>query len=443
MTPPQAAEARTAAAQRPAPQAAASGLDGAGHNGTGTERWVVPEPVEPVAQRARLLRATRVGLRHIGLYPAGTVVLVLAIVGILAGRWLHWDELVLMGVAAGLLVVLGWLMTIGRARFAVDLQLQQTRVVVGTPADGHLVVTNARSHRSFPARIDLQVGDEDATFTLPSLAARAERREAFAVPTHKRGVVPIGPAKSVQGDPFGLAGRETRWTGEVELFVHPRTVSLPGRLTGFVHDLEGHSSQQLVPSDMSFHALREYAPGDERRHIHWRSSARTGRLMVRQFEETRQSRVVVALDTAEASYLTSEEFELSLSVAASAALQCVREENPLALMTMRDVLPAMSGTRVLDELTRVNERPVGSLAELLEAVVDREPAASVIIVATGSVPGLRAVQRACQVFDVDTRVIAVVADLGQPVVVRTLSNVSVIQLGTLTDLPQAVRRVMA
>ena len=52
-------------------------------------------------------------------------------------------------------------------------------------------------------------------------------------------------------------------------------------------------------------------PGDERRYIHWKSTAKTGRYMVRQFEETRRSHLVVALSLAATDYATDEEFELA------------------------------------------------------------------------------------------------------------------------------------
>ena len=50
-------------------------------------------------------------------------------------------------------------------------------------------------------------------------------------------------------------------------------------------------------SDLAFHALREYQPGDDRRYVHWRSSAKHGRLLVRQFLDTRRSHLAVVVDT--------------------------------------------------------------------------------------------------------------------------------------------------
>ncbi|RII98410.1 DUF58 domain-containing protein, partial [Clavibacter michiganensis subsp. insidiosus] len=70
---------------------------------------------------------------------------------------------------------------------------------------------------------------------------------------------------------------------------------MPSTSTGFVRDLEGRATRDLTDSDVSFQSLREYVPGDPVRHIHWRSTAKTGVHMVRRFEETRRSHIMVAL----------------------------------------------------------------------------------------------------------------------------------------------------
>ena len=101
----------------------------------------------------------------------------------------------------------------------------------------------------------------------------------------------------MRGDPLGLVRRTVRWTDVTELFVHPRTVSLESLGAGLLRDLEGETTQDLSMSDLAFHALREYQPGDDRRYIHWRSSAKAGRLLVRQFLDTRRSHLSVVVDT--------------------------------------------------------------------------------------------------------------------------------------------------
>ncbi|WP_203568137.1 DUF58 domain-containing protein [Aestuariimicrobium ganziense] len=405
------------------------------------ERWVAPAPVAPPSAREFRQGFSRLS-EVLGLTPAGWTALLVAALAAAVGFWAGWLELKVVAVMALLLVGAALLFTIGRPRLEVLLRLASARVVAGERAEGQLFVRNAATRRTLPSRLDLPVGPQAASFSIPSLAGHAAHAESFVIPTERRGVIALGPAQSVQGDPFALAGRSARWTEVTELFVHPRTVNLPGRQTGFVHDLEGHASNQLTASDMSFHALREYAPGDDRRHIHWRSSARTGQLMVRQFEETRQSRVVVALDTATSSYLDGDEFELAVSALGSAALQCLREENPLALMTLDEVLPAVSPLRTLDELSRVELGVRGGVFELVQAVIHREPGASIVMLATGSAAGIDRVRRAVSSFDVDTRVIAMIADADATLSVRTVANVSLLRLPTLDDLPRAMRRAM-
>lgn len=266
--------------------------------------------------------------------------------------------------------------------------------------------------------------------------------QQFRIPTRRRGVVKIGPANSVQGDPFGLTGRETRWTDWQELFVHPRTIRLPGRQTGFVHDLEGQPSSHITSSDMNFHALREYAPGDDRRHVHWRSSARTGTLMVRQFDESRQSHVVISLDTGRSAWLDADEFELGVSCAGSIAVQTVLTDSPLALLTTLDELSTPTPTKVLDGLCSVEQTTRGGIRDLVYTTRDREPSASVVIVITGSSASLTDLRRACSQFDVDKRVVGLRIGVGDPLRVRSVGNTTIIQLGDLEDLPRAMRGAM-
>ena len=406
----------------------------------GPPQWQAPPPVED--PRARLREVLGKVHAAVGLSAAGWVALAVAVLCMVGFLALHWVELGYIAVMVFLLVMVALAFTLGRPRYDVSLELRETRVVVGQEAAGRLGVRNTATRRTLPSRLDLPVAAEAASFAIPSMPGGGWHGEEFEIPTRRRGVVPIGPARSVQGDPFGLSGRPTDWTQMIELFVHPRTVNLPGRQTGFIHDLEGHASAHLTVSDMSFHALREYVPGDDRRHIHWRSSARTGDLMVRQFEETRQSRVALALDTAAGSYLDDEEFEVAVSVIGSVAVQCLREENPLALMTTVDVLPAVSALRALDEMCRVDTHPRGSLFDLVTAVMHREPAASVVIMATGSTAGIGRVRRAAANFDVDTRVIAVMVDPSAPLSVRTVSNVTLARVPALGDLSRAMRQAM-
>ncbi|MER2136830.1 MAG: DUF58 domain-containing protein, partial [Arthrobacter sp.] len=261
--------------------------------------------------------------------PLGWTVAALAGGCWLAGGALGWHEVMIAGLALTLVLAAAVVFILGRQAYAVNLDLSRTRVAVGDDAVGSLTVRNPGSRLLLPALLELPVGAATAAFELPRMAPGAEHEELFRIPTAKRAVIVVGPVESVRRDPFGLLGRRLRWTDPVDLFVHPRTVNLQGSATGFIKDLEGLPTRDLSTADVSFHALREYVPGDDRRHIHWKTSARTGTLMVRQFEETRRSHLAVALSTRQADYRNGQDFELAVSAAGSLALQALREQRDL------------------------------------------------------------------------------------------------------------------
>ena len=404
-------------------------------------RWEAPEAVEPPTAKG-LRDAYRRLCDVTGVRTAGWVTTLCGLSSMALGVAFGWQEFTAAGILATATLLLCLLFTVGRPRLEVWVQLSDRSVVVGDEASGMLHVRNASQRRHWGSRLDLPIGSATASFALPSLRSGETFSQRFRIPTLHRGLVTVGPAQSVQGDPFSLTGRETRWTEVLELYIHPRTVPLPGRQTGFVHDLEGHASAHLSAADMNFHALRPYVPGDDRRHVHWLSTARTGSLMVRQFEESRMSRVAVALDTGRASFLDDEEFELAVSVAASVSVQSLLAESPLTLVTPREKLVSVTPSRTLDELSIVEPSARGGVSDLVHSTIRRAPGSSVVIIVTGSTPSLAAVRRACAGFDVDARVLGVRIEMDADLRVRSAGNVTAIQLGRLTDLPRAIRKAM-
>lgn len=408
---------------------------------TAQTRWVPPPEVEPVTRKD--LADVWAGVsRFLGMRRAGWFLLLGGVVLVLAGWPLRWQELRVAGLLGILLVVVAGFFTIGRPRFDVAIAVPEKYVQVGDAALGTLQVRNGGTRRSLPSRIDLPIGARTASVAIPSLPVAGQHDDRFIIPTERRAVIAIGPAQSVQGDPFSLMGRDTLWTDVTEVFVHPRTVRLPGRQTGFVHDLEGHPTPRVTNADMSFHALREYVAGDDRRHIHWRSTARTGDLMVRQYEETRQSRVAVALDVAAQSYGSDQEFEDAVSVAASFVMQAVREENPLALVTNVDVHPGQTSTRIMNELSRVELLENTDVNDVARLVRDRESSASIVVIVTGSKVRGDRLRHTATLLDLDCRVIAVRVSESAVLSVETVANITVVQLPGLDELQRAMRRTM-
>lgn len=369
---------------------------------------------------------------------------VAAAAGLALGRLLGWVELAVGGAALTCLLVAALLMTVGRERFAVDLDLADRRVRVGQRAVGRLAVRNVARRRSLPARIELPVGAGAADLALPSLAAGAEHDDIFAIPTTRRAVVVVGPVRSVRGDPLGLARRRVRWTEPIELYVHPELVSLAGASAGLLRDLEGQSTRDLSDSDLSFHALRDYVAGDDRRYIHWRTTARRGVLMVKQFEDTRRTQTALALSTDPRDYADDDEFELAVSTVASLGVQTLREERDLAVFAGPGRLRVETPPLLLDDCAGVELTIGGTGMSALGRRVAREsPEASIAVLVTGSVPSPADLRAGARHVPVGTRTVVMRCTGGEEVAVRTQGLLSLATLGELDDLPRVLRRVVS
>jgi uncharacterized protein (DUF58 family) len=391
--------------------------------------------------------------------PLGWIVLLVAIVSALAAWLFGWSEFLYLGLtlAAGLVIAAFFL--IGHARFHVEIELSPRRVVAGERAFGRLLVTNTGARRSSATRLELPVGRGEADFSVPPLAPvgsgpGAEHEELFAVPTARRAVITAGPALSVRGDQLGLLRRRVRWADPVELFVHPKTTLLAPSQSGLVRDLEGAVTSTLTNSDLEFHALRPYEPGDDQRYVHWRASARVGQLMVRQFQETRRSELVLTQLIDAAGYASggsatglddasNAEFELAVSVMASVGAQVLREKTRARVVTETLELRTATVTTLLDDSCRLE--PTSGLGlsprEFIRDVLSRMPPPSVLVVVTGSqtpIGELRAIEA---VVGSDTRLIGLRVVLDGEPRISQVSRFHLLTIGELGDLPKLLRRV--
>src|SRR5699024_2858617 len=243
-----------------------------------------------------------------------------------------------------------------------------------------------------------------------------EHDELFTIPTERRGVLVVGPVRSVRGDPFGLIRRAVEWTEPEELYVHPRTIRLGSESAGFLHDLEGRASTDITNADLSFHALREYVPGDDRRYVHWRSSARVGQLMVRQFEETRRTHLVTALSTNPRDYDEPDEFELAISAVGSLGLHTIESESGLTAMTGRRSISPLGPRPLLDDMTRLEtQRQRGSVVDLARAVTRDALRATIVIMVCGSAVSPHQIRGAGAVLPAGVRALAIQCRIGAEV----------------------------
>lgn len=166
---------------------------------------------------------------------------------------------------------------------------------------------------------------------VPALAPGALAQMRYEIRPTRRGRYVLGPMVLRALDPFGLVRLGHPWAGSDTVVVRPRVVPLD-RLgpVGALSDV-GVSSRLAAAGvgerDLS---VREYRIGDDPRHVHWKSSARRGELMVRQEELPHQPRASVLLDVREGEEAA---FEWAVEAAASICLRLSQDGYSVRLLT--------------------------------------------------------------------------------------------------------------
>ncbi len=181
--------------------------------------------------------------------------------------------------------------------------------------------------------------------------------------------------------------------------------------SAILRDLEGLPAADLSRDDVSFHALLEYQPGDDLRHVHWRSTARTGTMMVRQYEETRRSHFVIGLSRSSADYATADDFELAISAAGSIGLRALRDSQRVDMRVQGRDLP--SGTGQAAARLALGRRATASRATAASpnspaSLAATMPLASVVVLVCGSKVSSDELRLACSRLPFGARVLAVV-----------------------------------
>jgi uncharacterized protein (DUF58 family) len=372
----------------------------------------------------------------------GWAVLVGTLLALTFGIALGWKELIVIGIAGALLLLAAVAFIVGRNRYRIVLDLAYTRVVVGERALGRIEIHAASTKPLLPATIEVPVGKALASFHLPRMQPGDVHEDVFAIPTSRRTILQVGPVRSVRGDPVGLLRRQVKWTDPVELYVHPKTVQLDETAPGLIRDLEGITTRDLTNSDIAFHALRDYVAGDDRRYIHWKSTARTGKLMVRQFEQTRRSVLALGLSTSPDDYADPIEFETAISILGSLGLQAIRDEMDVVVQTSRSTVPATTGKRLLDGLSGVEWSPRDDrFLDLAATMARQHSGASVVMLHAGATVDPALVRRARSLLSGQARVIAFTVVKGASPKLQPIGDINLATLGSVSDLPRIMRGV--
>lgn len=317
------------------------------------DRRVRPE--KRVAGLRALLR--RIGGRRTRITRAGAAVsggtLAVGLAAVNTGNNLLY---LLLGALLGLIVLGGILAERSLRAVRVDRQLPRA-VTAGVPFRVTYRFRNLR--RGSPA---VAIEARDRMLDAPGFAAEVPPRsegtvQVFgrAVAEH-RGLYQSGGITLSTGYPFGFFRRERDFDQAADLIVWPRSDREPDRDVWGEERVVGRRMGSARPASGrgEFRALREYRPGDDRKDIHWRRTARLGAPVIREYERGAGETVWVCLDT---SWPPGDAAEEAVERAASNAAYALRDGRRVGLLHARARIEPESGTqqleRILDELARV------------------------------------------------------------------------------------------
>lgn len=289
------------------------------------------------------------------------------------GFWLLFRLVYIIAMA----VPAAWLLVWWNTRdIDAEVDRKTARAQVGQEAHEIIEVRN----KSFLPKVWLEVEDPS---TLPGhrskrvviIPPRRSRNWVVNTPLRRRGLFDWGPLRLAAVDPFGLFRRVREVGGQQQILVYPAVVDLPhfqappANLPG-----EGRFRKRTHYITPNASGIREYAPGDAFNRIHWRSTARTGELMVKTFELDPASDIWVILDLERRVNAGREEEsteEYGVRIAASVARHYVVNNRPVGLMTFGRDLRVLEPERGQQQLTRiletlamayaVGDAPLGSL----------------------------------------------------------------------------------
>jgi uncharacterized protein (DUF58 family) len=280
---------------------------------------------------------------------------------------------------------------VGRSRYklACTRSLEPGRAPVGSSAR---VILRLQNMSRLPTgtllledRLPYALGSRPRV-VLERLGAHQASSVAYTVRADVRGRYPIGPLVVRLTDPFGLCELTRSFPSVDRLTVIPQVVGLPSvRLAGEYAGTGDSRARSVAVHGEDDAATREYRRGDDLRRVHWRSTARTGELMVRREEQPWESRATVVLDDRAAAHRgegPTASFEWAVSATASIAMHLRQAGYKLRLVTGSGIdidASELSGEGlILDTLADVKTSTSGDISVLVEQVRRRSDGGLVI-----------------------------------------------------------------
>jgi uncharacterized protein (DUF58 family) len=170
------------------------------------------------------------------------------------------------------------------------------------------------------------------------------QQTAYRHTINRRGLYTFEGYRIATKFPFGLFTKSRHEENSTQVLVFPATRSVP--LPPPTGQRIGDNLTHKVGRRGEFFGLREYRDGDDRRSIHWRSSARSDRLMVREYEDESQRRMTILVDNAlpkSRGEAEDQALEDAISLCASLAQTYLERGYALRLIARGTLLPFAAG----------------------------------------------------------------------------------------------------
>ncbi len=323
------------------------------------------------------------------------LIMIVMFVGSLVGR--SNPLLLVFSMMAGPFVLNGWVSFVLLKGLTVR-RVVPPRAMAGEPISIEVVLSNPRrslsawgmSMRDQVYNAREQLFGEVVVARVPP---RSERRAHYRLRLMQRGRYELGPMLINTRFPLGLIERGLTLSQTDSVLVYPRI----GRLVGG-WDRHFQVATELVPQtsprsgrlDDQFHKLREYRFGDDPRAIHWRTSARRGELIVREFRESRDQHLLLLLDAyagPKPSDRLASTLETAVSLAATICVHHLRHSRDAHLrIVMAAKVPAVWDSHhdgvdeLLDELAVLAPAAINDVTPLVNELAGQSAKRSRVLV---------------------------------------------------------------
>lgn len=270
-----------------------------------------------------------------------------------------WHDLYILTYVLLTLFILSWLWARYSLRKLVFRRsATEGRVQVGEMFDERLTLDNV----TVMPKLWVQVADGSTLPThragyVASMGGRKRATWRARTMCKQRGRFHLGPVTATSGDPFGLFRRRIVLAPQSELLVLPQVLPISS-FTLFTGGLpgRGRTSRRALHTTTNATTIREYAVGDALSRIHWRSTARYNKLMVKEFDLDPAMDAWIFLDlhapaqTGEGEHSTE---EYGVTIAATIATYLLRQDLSLGMIVnaeQREFLSLDRGDRQIERV---------------------------------------------------------------------------------------------